>query len=119
MRTVSVIIPVYCNGASLAELGKRYANVRTRLAAIACVLELVFVDDGSTDDSLVELLKLRESSPATRIVKRTRNFGANEAVRCGMQFAKGDCVVVTSADLQDPPDLIMRMAEKCWPARST
>jgi polyisoprenyl-phosphate glycosyltransferase len=109
---VSVVVPVYCNRDSLQELGARYRAVRETLVTMGCELHMVFVDDGSTDESLQEILVIKQSMPGVTVVKLTRNFGANEAVRAGLRYVEGEAVVVTSADLQDPPDLIVRMVEK-------
>jgi dolichol-phosphate mannosyltransferase len=78
-------------------------------------LELIFVDDGSGDNSLEELLKIKKQRMDTRVIKLTRNFGAVHASKMGFRFVTGDCFLVLAADLQDPPELILQMVEK-WQA---
>jgi len=72
-------------------------------------LELIFVDDGSGDDSFVELMKIKQQRSETRVIKLTRNFGAVQASKKGCHFVTGDCFMILSADLQDPPELIPEM----------
>jgi glycosyltransferase involved in cell wall biosynthesis len=112
MKILSVVIPVYFNAESLPVLFERLQGTERGLGEAGMGLELVFVDDGSGDASLAELLKIKQVRPATKIVKLTRNFGAYHAVKCGMQIATGDCTVVMAADLQDPTELLLQMAEK-------
>jgi len=105
----SIVIPVYFNEGSLAATVERIreqviaANPRHRA-------EIVFVDDGSGDGSLAELLRLRERYPGlVRVVKLSRNFGQVNALMAGFSQARGGCVVVISADGQDPVSLINEM----------
>ena len=75
--------------------------------------EVIFIDDGSGDASYAALLALRDAHPnRVRIVKFTRNFGQVPAILAGFQVARGDCCVVMSADLQDPPELILEMVNR-------
>jgi dolichol-phosphate mannosyltransferase len=110
-RRVSVIVPVYFNAESLAPLSDALAAVERQLAERAVDLELVFVDDGSRDDSFARLLELKRRRPATRLIRHSRNFGAVHASKTGLQHATGDCVSVMAADLQDPPELIVAMVD--------
>jgi dolichol-phosphate mannosyltransferase len=108
-KTFSIVVPVYNNEenipdtvAQLLALGKVLPGYR---------LELVFVDDGSSDRSLALLQAERERRPETiTLVKLTRNFGQTPAVQAGLQHATGDVVGVISADLQEPhetfPDMV-------------
>jgi dolichol-phosphate mannosyltransferase len=74
------------------------------------VFEYVFIDDGSKDNTLAELLKFRESHPdRVKVIKLSGNFGSYNAILAGMKYATGDCNVVLAADLQDPPELIPKM----------
>lgn len=69
-------------------------------------LEILFVDDGSTDDSLARIKELIDRDLRVRVLKLSRNFGGFNAVIAGLDHARGDAVMVVSVDLQDPPELI-------------
>jgi dolichol-phosphate mannosyltransferase len=109
MKTVSVGIPVYFNEGSLATLADRLIEVDRKLSARGAQLELVMVDDGSGDNSYQELLKIRERFPRCTVCKHTRNFGALVALKTALANSTGDCWVLLSADLQDPPELVEDM----------
>lgn len=114
----SIIIPVYCNQGSLA---KTYDLLKMEVIDKWPDLsyEIIFIDDGSYDDSLAELKKLKaQDSKNIKIVKFSRNFGQVSAILAGYQVSKGRCIINISADLQDPPELINEMFkyhfdEKC------
>ncbi len=112
MKIVSVIVPVYFNAGSLPLLFDELLKVEAQLAERDCGLELIFVDDGSGDDSLRVLLQLREGRPATKVIKLARNFGAVHASKVGLRFQTGDCFMWLAADLQDPPSLIIEMVDQ-------
>ena len=115
MQKISVVVPVYYNEGSLPLLFDELLTIEKSLLEMEMELELIFVDDGSGDSSLAELLKIKEQRPVTRIVKLTRNFGAVHAAKTGFQFVSGDCFLSLAADLQDPPELILQMVKK-WQA---
>jgi len=112
MKTISIIIPVYYNEASLPPLFEALQLLEKRLLEKNITVELIFVDDGSGDDSLTELLKIKSQRPKTKIVKLSRNFGAVRAEKTGYRYVTGDCFCTLSADLQDPPELIEEMVER-------
>lgn len=112
MFKVSVIIPVYYNEGSLSKLFERLSEMEKRFSRKDIGLELIFVDDGSGDNSLQELLKIKSRREQTKIVKFTRNFGSLHASKAGFQIATGDAFTILSADLQDPPELIEKMVDK-------
>ncbi len=109
----SIIIPVYCNEGSLKRTYQMLRenvvndeNNRTRS------YEIVFIDDGSYDGSFNELMELKKEDPQhVKVIKFTRNFGQVSAIRAGMHYARGQCIINISADLQDPPELINQMIE--------
>ncbi len=74
--------------------------------------EIIFVDDGSKDNSYNELIKLRAKNDKIKLIKLSRNFGSHTAILAGLSNCTGDCATVISADLQDPPTIILEMLEK-------
>src|SRR4051812_24689431 len=117
LKKVSVVIPVFWNGLSLPPLFTELSETERQLTEKGYKLELIFVDDGSGDDSLAQLLLIKEQRPETRIIKLSRNFGAVHASKTGLQFVTGDCFLILAADLQDPPSLILEMINH-WEAGS-
>jgi polyisoprenyl-phosphate glycosyltransferase len=111
MPRLSVIMPCYFNEENIPvttqELIENEAGFEKDVE-----LEYVFIDDGSKDNTLCELLKFRQKYPhRVKVVKLSGNFGAYNAILAGMKYATGDCSVVLTADLQDPPELIPKMVE--------
>lgn len=111
-RVVSVVIPVYFNEHSLSGLFDELNVVEQQLEQRDVGLELIFVDDGSGDASLKTLLDFKQRRPATKVLKHTRNFGAGQAVKSGLQYVTGDCFLFLAADNQDPPDLIVQTVDR-------
>jgi glycosyltransferase involved in cell wall biosynthesis len=103
---LSVVAPVYNEEGTIGEF---YAKVCAALEGLP--FELVLVDDGSTDGSAVELDRLAAGDPRVRLVSLSRNFGHQTALTAGLDHARGDAVVMLDADLQDPPELILRMLD--------
>jgi len=106
---VSIVIPVYFNEGSLLPLMARLnEDVLTKNPKKS--FEIIFVDDGSEDNSFEKLLEIKKQNPDTvKIIRLTRNFGQANATRAGIHHSKGAAVVILSADLQDPPYLINEM----------
>jgi dolichol-phosphate mannosyltransferase len=75
--------------------------------------EIIFVDDGSRDDTLNLCLNIRSRDDSVKVLSFTRNFGHQAAVTAGLCYASGDIVAVMDADLQDPPEELYRFIEKC------
>ena len=117
MKTVSVVVPVYYNAESLPLLFAELQKVEGQLYERDCAMELIFVDDGSGDESMIELMKIKQQRPDTRVVKLTRNFGAIHSCKVGLNYVTGDCTMWLSADLQDPPELVIEMTDQ-WLAGS-
>lgn len=111
MPTISFVIPVYRNqGAVSMTHQKLQAMCATDLPHYTP--EYVFVDDGSDDGSLEELLQLRQKDRHVRVISLTRNFGQMAAIQAGLKEASGDLVLQLSADLQDPVELIPKMVHE-------
>jgi len=111
MKTFSIVVPVYFNEANLPDTVPELLALRTRMDEDVR-LELVFVDDGSGDRSLEQLLAFQRQHPETlKVVQLTRNFGSMAAIQAGLSVATGDCVGIIAADLQDPPELFLEMIQ--------
>ena len=105
---VSVVIPVLNESETLPQLLPR---LRSSLRNFEW--DAIFVDDGSTDRT-AEILTLEGlKDPRIRVIRLSRNFGHQAAVTAGLDFAKGDAVIVMDGDLQDPPELLPRMIALC------
>jgi len=113
MMRVSVVVPVYHNAPSLPLLHQRLAEVAAKVPQSE--FEFLFVDDGSKDDSFDVLKGLAAGDPRVKVLRLVRNFGSNAAIVAGLSYAQGDCTVMITADLQDPPELIADMVAK-WQA---
>jgi len=100
---LSVVVPVYNEAAVLPEFHRRLATVLDELDLRG---EVVYVNDGSSDDTLAVLHALRRGDPRVALINLSRNFGKEIAMTAGLDHARGDAVVVIDADLQDPPELI-------------
>lgn len=111
MRDYSIVIPVYFNEGCLTKTFEQiHLNVIQK--NIELDWEIIFIDDGSKDQSLNELLKIKQQFPdRISIIKFTRNFGQVPAILAGYRHASGKCIVTISADLQDPPELINNMLD--------
>ncbi|MDR2036443.1 MAG: glycosyltransferase family 2 protein, partial [Bacteroidales bacterium] len=107
-KKISIVIPA-CN-----ESG----NIRPMLEALGTVLtteyiyEIVFVDDGSTDNTLEILQDAAKGNNQVHYISFSRNFGHQNALKAGMDMSTGDCIITLDADLQHPPELIPSMIKK-------
>ena len=109
---LSVIIPCYNEEAVLRATHERLSNVcETQMPGLDH--ELVFVDDGSSDQTQQILTQLQRQDPHVRVLRLSRNFGHQIALTAGLEQAAGDAVVIIDADLQDPPEVIPQMV-KLW-----
>ena len=112
-QTLSLVVPVYFNADSLPTLADDLRRFETRLAELGVGLELIFVDDGSADQSLARLLDIKRDRPTTKVIRLSRNFGAPAAAKAGLAFVTGDGFAFWAADLQEPLPQLMQMVE-CW-----
>jgi len=108
MPKYSLIIPIYNEEETIAEMYRRVSSVMDRLDGTS---ELILVNDGSKDRSLVMLRELHNKDERVCYLSLARNFGHQVAVTAGLNFARGEAVIVLDADLQDPPELIPEMIE--------
>lgn len=109
-KLLSVVVPVYNESEVINVFYERTKIVLDQLQALP--YELIFVDDGSTDDSHEKLVSLVQTDDCVKVVKLSRNFGHQNAITAGIDVAKGDAVVLIDADLQDPPEMIKVFIEK-------
>jgi len=103
---LSIVLPAYREGDHLAE---SLGTIRREVQAIGVPFELIVVDDGSPDGTWAFLQKLAVEMPELRAVSLARNFGKESAIRAGLEFARGEAVVLMDCDLQHPPKLIREM----------
>ena len=108
---LSVIIPIYNEETNIGELYRRLLSVLEPMA-LPGGFELIFLNDGSRDQSLPLLLNLAARDERVRYIDLSRNFGHQIAVTAGLDRAAGEAVVIIDADLQDPPELIPLLYEK-------
>ena len=103
---ISVVVPLYNEAESLPELVEWIGRVAT---ANRLSYEIIFVDDGSTDESWSVIERLKRSNPEIRAISFMRNYGKSAALYCGFDMAEGEVVFTMDADLQDSPDEIPEM----------
>src|ERR1019366_2327266 len=103
---LSIIIPVYNEAESLPAL---MARLRPIVRGLDCDSELIFVNDGSTDETSRMLRELSVVDHRVKVLSFSRNFGHQTAITAGLDFANGDATAVMDADLQDPPELLPEM----------
>jgi len=111
--TVSVVSPVFNNAGTIKHLVQRIVGTRDSGFPEAA-LEIILVDDGSSDGSLGEMrdvLSSRAPSTSLKVLRLSRNFGQVSAIVAGLSICSGDAAIVISADLQDPPELMSKMVE--------
>jgi dolichol-phosphate mannosyltransferase len=89
-------------------LREKLAGPLAQLAARGYEWEIVFVDDASTD-ATPEVLKAMAADPRIKVIRFVRNFGSQAALMAGLAAARGDCAVLIAADLQEPPELVLRL----------
>jgi dolichol-phosphate mannosyltransferase len=104
---LSLVVPVYNEATVLASFYDRATRALAALDGLS--YEMLFVDDGSRDASFEHLATFAAGDPRVRVLKLSRNFGHQVAITAGIDHARGDCVVVIDADLQDPPEIIASM----------
>ncbi|MCI8889486.1 MAG: glycosyltransferase [Hungatella sp.] len=109
MELISIIVPCYNEQETLEDYYREISIIRGQLLQMECGLEVLFVDDGSKDQTLKQMKKLAEENPWIKYLSFTRNFGKEAAIYAGLTHACGDWVGLMDVDLQDPPALIPQM----------
>lgn len=106
---VSIIAPVYNEEGNLDTLYTRLTEVMDTTGE---AWELILVNDGSYDRSAEIMREMQQRDSRIRVINFARNFGHQNAVTAGMDYARGDAVVIIDADLQDPPEVILQLLDK-------
>ena len=106
---ISIVIPLLNEEKIVPEL---YQRLRDTAEKLEMSVEFLFIDDGSVDQTVPLLLRLREGDPRVKVVCMSRNFGHQAAITCGIEHARGDAAVLMDGDLQDPPELILELVKK-------
>ncbi len=109
-KTISVVVPCYNESEVIDFTVKKLLSVTAGIQNYA--FELIFVNDGSADDTEAKLLGYSKQHANIRTLSFSRNFGHQQAVSAGIDASQGDAVVLIDADLQDPPEVISQMIEK-------
>ena len=109
MKKITILIPAYNEQESLPFLYERVSKIMNEMNNYE--FELLFVNDGSKDNTIKEIKELRKKDSRISYVDFSRNFGKEIAMIAGLDYATGDCVIIMDADLQDPPELIPQMVE--------
>ncbi len=106
---ISVIIPIYNEEKTLPELHRR---LTATLQPIGRAFEILFIDDGSRDNSFALMKDAHARDPRVKYVKLSRNFGHQIAISAGIDLATGEAVILMDGDLQDPPELLATMIDR-------
>jgi glycosyltransferase involved in cell wall biosynthesis len=109
MPTYSLVVPAYNEEGVIEELAARLTEVMDALDGDA---EAILVDDGSRDRTYEMMLAAAREEPRLRLIRLSRNFGHQIALTAGVDLAAGDAVIVMDADLQDPPEVVLELAER-------
>lgn len=109
-RLISVVVPVMNEEENISLFYDALRNVTESLGTFDW--EFIFVDDGSTDETLARILDLRKKDPRIRVLQLSRNFGSYPALRAGIGYAQGSAAITISADLQDSPEIFRSFVER-------
>lgn len=112
-QKISVVSPVYNEEGNIQNFYNEVTGVLQKLKAYD--YEIILVNDGSKDNSLVLLLKLADEDKRVKVINFARNFGHQMAITAGLDNADGDAVITMDSDLQDPPAVILEMVQS-WQA---
>ncbi|MEK4424087.1 glycosyltransferase family 2 protein [Solibacillus sp. FSL K6-1523] len=106
MKKLSIILPAYNEE---GMVNRAFEQVNNILSNNSISFEIIFVNDGSTDDTWLEILEVSKEHRNVKGVNFSRNFGKEAAIRAGLYYASGDCAVVMDCDMQHPPETILEM----------
>lgn len=106
---ISIVVPIYNEDANIAEL---YKSITSSLDRLCYKYEIIMVDDGSTDESFMELKRISTEDLRLKVIRFRRNFGQTAAMSAGFDVAKGNIVIPMDGDLQNDPDDIPKLIDK-------
>lgn len=109
-KKISYIFPIYNESGNIALLYKTMSSLLSKNKKYS--YELIFINDGSRDNSLDMLRTIQESDPRVVVIDFARNFGHQIAVTAGLDYATGDAVIIMDSDMQDPPKVSFELIEK-------
>ena len=121
MVDISIVVPIYNEEETLHVLCEELNTITSEIKQSSFSqerkdaignIEILFINDGSTDNTLAILKSMVETGSLYRYINLSRNFGHQAAVSAGLQWARGNAVIIMDGDLQDPPSLIKDMVEK-------
>lgn len=110
MKTISIVIPSFNEEANIEELYERVKAVIVDIPKYS--YELIFIDNASTDNTVIKIKALIEVDNNVRLIVNTRNFGHIRSPYYGLMQARGDAVILMASDLQDPPELLFSFVSK-------
>lgn len=108
-KMISIIVPIYNESPNIIRLHRAIASA---VQTVPHTFEFLFVDDGSSDDSLKRLRQIVKKDKRARVIELARNFGKEIAVTAGLHRARGDAAIIMDADLQHPPKLLPQFIEE-------
>jgi glycosyltransferase involved in cell wall biosynthesis len=108
-KTLSVVSPIFNEEGNIKVF---YNELKKVLNTLEYNHEILFVNDGSNDNSLVYLIEISQLDETVKIINLSRNFGHQLAITSGLDNAKGDCVIILDSDMQDPPIVIKDLVAK-------
>ena len=106
---LSIVLPIYNEAENIPELYRRLSQT---LETARESIEILFVNDGSSDRSAELIAALHRTDPRVKLLNFSRNFGHQAAITAGMDYSRGQAVVLMDADLQDPPELLLQLLEQ-------
>lgn len=110
MKSVTILVPCYNEEKSLDILHERLQDIIRKIDTYE--FTILLVNDGSKDNTLAKMQELHEKDPSVSYLSLSRNFGKENAMLAGLDYAEGDAVILMDADLQDPPELIPQMLQE-------
>ena len=110
MKTITILVPCYNEENSLDLFFHRLQGVLANLKEYK--IEVLLVNDGSKDNTLAKMQELHSKDPSVSYLSLSRNFGKENAMLAGLDYAEGDAVIIMDVDLQDPPELIPEMIQE-------